>query len=86
MDEVLHFLNKLDFNGYLENEENEKFSCIKKVLTSEYQHLDSEKLLNMLGVNDDLYFLFITQAFQDLQILTNVLRENFFSPVKLSNN
>ena len=36
---VLYFLNKLDFIGYLENHEYEKFCCIRKVLTSEIKTL-----------------------------------------------
>ena len=55
INEVLPFLNKLLFVGYLENDECEKFACIKKVLTSEFQDIDSEKLINMLGAIDDLY-------------------------------
>ena len=82
INEVLHFLNKLDFVGYLENDENEKFSCIKKVLTNEFQDLDSEKLINMLGVFDKLYILFVTQNFHDIQILTNIPRGDIFLLVK----
>ena len=55
------------------------------MLTSEVQDLDSENIRNMLGVIDDLYILFLSQDFQDVQILTNVLREHSFSLVKLSN-
>ena len=58
INEVLHFLNKLDFAGYLESCDYEKFSCFKKVLTSEFQDLDSEKLTNMLGFLMS-YFLYL---------------------------
>ena len=40
----------------------------------------------MLGVLDKLHILFSTQDFQNVQILTNVLREDFFNLVKLSSN
>ena len=40
----------------------------------------------MLGVLDNLHFLFITQDFQNVQLLTNVLREYVFSLVELSIN
>ena len=60
INDVLHFLNKLDFVGYLESEDYEKFTCNKKVLTDEFQDVNSEKLINMMNIVDDLYILFIT--------------------------
>ena len=69
--DVLHFLNKLDFDGYLESVDYEKFSCIKKVLTDEFQDVNSEKLKNLLSVLVDLYILFITQDFQDVPLLAS---------------
>ena len=32
----------------------------------------------MLGVVDDIHILFITQDFQNVQVLTNVLRDDIF--------
>ena len=55
---------------------------IKKVLTIEFQDLDSEKLINMLGVIDDLQILFITQNFHDIQILIKIVRGDLFLLVK----
>ena len=82
INEVLHFLNKLDFVGYLRSAKYEKFNCIKKVLLDEFQDVNAEKLINMLGVVDELYILFITQVFHDVQILTYKLRCDIFLPVK----
>ena len=82
MNDVLHFLNKLDFVSDLESGEYKKFNCIEKVLTDEFQDVSSEKLINMLGVLDDLHILFITQNFQDVRILTNELLEFIFLPLK----
>ena len=79
---MLHFLNKLAFVGYLESFDYEKINCIKKVLTDEVQDVNSEKLMNVLSVLDDLHILLITQYFQDFQILTNYLRDEFFILVK----
>ena len=86
INDVLHFLNKLDSAGYLENDDYENFNCIKKVLTAEFQDVNSEKLIYMLGVVDDLPVSFITQTFEQIQSLTNGLREDIFSLVKTSNN
>ena len=76
---MLHFLNKLDVVGYLESYDYEKFNCNKNVLTDEVQDVNSEKLINMLVVIDDLYDFFITRDFHDVQILINVSRGDIFS-------
>ena len=78
MNNVLYFLNKLDFVGYLESKDHENFNCNKKVLTDEFQDINSEKLINMLGVVDDLRILFLTQSFQDNQRLTTDLRDDIY--------
>ena len=82
INEVLHFLNKLDLVGYLEDSDYEKFNCIKKVLTREFQDENSDKLINMLNVFDNLYILFITQDFNNVLILTNSIRNDFFLLLK----
>ena len=79
---MLHFLNKFDFVGYLENDEYEKSSCIRKVLTIEFQYIDSENSIDMLGVIDDLYILFITQNFHDIHLLDNIVRSDISLLVK----
>ena len=48
------------------------------MLTSEFQDNDSEKLINKLGVFDDLYILFLTQNFHDLQLLTYNIHSDIF--------
>ena len=40
INDVLHFLNKLDFAGYLESDVYEKFNSNKKVLTDEFQDVN----------------------------------------------
>ena len=58
---------------------------VKKLLIDEFQDNDSEKFINMLGVVDILHVLFSTQDFQNVHMFTIILREDIFSPVKLSN-
>ena len=57
---------------------------IKKVLLDEFLDIDSDKLMNMMGVFDNLRIVLITQGFQDFQKLTTVLREDSFSLAELS--
>ena len=74
--DVLHFLNKRHFADYIECDDHKKTNCIKIVLTDEFQDVNSEKLINMLSVFDDLYIGFMTQYCRDVRILTNVLRSD----------
>ena len=46
--DVLYFLKKLDFDGYLESDDYEKINCIQKAIADELQDVNSEKLKNML--------------------------------------
>ena len=75
---VLLFLNRLDFVADLESGDYKNFNCIQKVLTDEFQDVNSEKLINMLGVLDDLHVLFLTQDFEDVQTLTKVSHDDTF--------
>ena len=78
MNEVLHFLNKLDLVAKLERDEFKKFNCIKKVLANDFRDLHTEKKLNMLNAVDDIQILFVTQVFQNIRLLTDVLRDDIF--------
>ena len=72
--------------GYIESGDYDKINWIKKLLIDELQDVNSEKLIQMLGVLDNLHILFKFQGFQNVQISTNVLREDVFSLVKFSSN
>ena len=52
---VLLFLRKLDLVANLERAEFKNFNCIKKVLANDFRDLNTEKLINMLIVVDDIY-------------------------------
>ena len=86
LNHVLYFLNKLDLVGHLESSDYDKFKWIKKMLIDEFEDANSEKLIIILDVLDNLHMLFITQDFQNVQILTDLPREDIFSLVKLSCN
>ena len=66
INDVLRFLNYLDSVADLENHEYSNFGCVKKVLKDNFQDLDLEQLIHMLGVVDDLHILFLNQT------LTNI--------------
>ena len=54
----MFFINDLFFLGYLEEDDCKKFDCVRSILVDEFQDLDSKKLMNMLGIFDDLYISF----------------------------
>ena len=78
INEVLLLLNKLDLVADLERDEFNNFDCIKTLLANDFRDLDTEKLINMLNVVDDIYILFVTQDFQIVRVLTDVLRDDIF--------
>ena len=55
-----------------------RFRCIKKLLTDEFLDVYSDKLKNKLNIVDDLCILFITQDFQSVEGLTNLLPDSIF--------
>ena len=48
----------------------------------EFRDLDSKKLVNMLGILDDLYISFRTQEFSHIVDKVNFLREDIFKLIK----
>ena len=48
----MYFLNKSDFDSYLEGNDDEKFSYIKRMLIDEFEDFNSGKIKNMLNLVD----------------------------------
>ena len=42
INEVMHFLNKMDLVSYLERDEFKNSNCIKKVLTNNFRELHTK--------------------------------------------
>ena len=79
INDVLHFLDYLDFVGYLRSDEYKNYNYTKDVLKDSFQDVDSEQLIHMLGVIDDLRILFLNQDFNEGIPLTESLRERIFT-------
>ena len=79
INDVLHFLNYLDFNADLRSVDFSNFSRVQTVLTDNFQDVDSEQLIHMLGVIDDLRILFSNQNFNEVCRLLETLREIIFT-------
>ena len=79
INDVLHFLNYLDFVADLRSGEYSNFNRIKKVLKDNFQDTDSEQLIHLLGFVDDLRILFLNHDFKGVNPLTESLRERIFT-------
>ena len=79
INDVLHFVNYLDFVGYLGSDDYSKFNQTKKVLKDKFQDVDSEQLIHMLGVINDLRNLFLRHDFHEVDLITESLREKNFA-------
>ena len=79
INDVLHFLNYLDSVADLENHEYSIFGRVKKVLKDNFQDVDMEQLIHMLGVVDDLHIFFLNQDFNEYNPLIESLRERIFT-------
>ena len=79
INDVLLFLNYLDFVADLRNDEYSNFNHTKKVLKDDFQDVDSKQLIHTLGVIDDLRILFLRQDLTKFVPLTESLREKNFT-------
>ena len=79
INDVLHFLNYLDSVADLENREYSNFGRVKKVLKDNFQDVDLEQLIHIIGVVDDLHILFLNQDFNEYNPLIQSLREKIFT-------
>ena len=78
VNDIMYFINDLFFVGYLEEDEYKKFDCVRNLLVDEFEDLDSKKLVNILGILDDLYISFRTQEFSHIVDKVKLLREDIF--------
>ena len=79
INDVLYFLNYLDFVADLRNDDHSKFIHTKNVLKDNFQIVVSDQLIHMLGVIDDLRILFLNQDINEVNPLTEPLRERIFT-------
>ena len=54
INDVIHYVNKLTFVGYLEDSKNAKFDKIRiKLVEYFFGRLDTDKLVHLLNIVDD---------------------------------
>ena len=79
INDVLHFLKYLDFVADLRNDEYTNFNHKKKFLKYSFQDVDYEHVIHLLGDIDNLHILFLNQSFNEVNTLTESVREKIFT-------
>ena len=79
------FFKSISFYVDLENDQDENFNCVRKVLRDELEDVNAEKLVNMNGFLDDIQIPYISQDTREVEIINNLLREYFFNLFKEKN-
>ena len=80
--DIIYFIDELFFLGYFEEDDYKKFDCVRNLLVDEFQDRDSKKLVNILGILDDLYISFRAQEFRHIVGKVKLLRDDIFQRIK----
>ena len=75
IEDVLHFLNRLDVIGVLTGNEYDNFNKCKEILPEDFIEVDLFKLVEIHGIIDDLHLLFLERNPISYHSLTLSLRE-----------
>ena len=68
INDVLNYLNKLDFTDKTNNTDFENLRCVKRILVKEFEDYKISKLVDVLSIAD---ILFITLTVGELQDILN---------------
>ena len=82
LNDVLYFLNKLNFTGYLESDDYEKNNGVREIIVDQFQDVNSLKLIDASSIVDDLLIIFMTGELQQIFDETKTLREDIFKLIK----
>ena len=78
INDVLYYLNKLDFTHNVDDSDYENLRCVKRTLVNEIEDFNKPKLIDVLSSVDNLFITLTVGKLQDISIKTNTLRENIF--------
>ena len=81
INDILYFIKKSKFTEYLEEDDYEKLDCVRNILVDEFQDVILVKLINILGITDDLQ-LFLTGEHNQIFSTTETLRKDNFQLIK----
>ena len=76
VNDVLYYLNILDFTDNINDTDFENLRCVKKILVEEFEDYNVPKLIDLLTIVDNLFITLTVGGLQDILIKTDPLREN----------
>ena len=76
INDVLYYLNKLDFTDNVNDSDFEKLRCVKRILVQEFGDYNIPKLIDGLSIVDNFFITPMFAELQDILIKTDTLREN----------
>ena len=76
IDDVLYYLNKLDFTDKINETDFENLRYVKRILVKEFADYNVSKLIDVLSIVDILFITLTVGELQDISNKTNTLREN----------
>ena len=74
INDVMNFLSKLNLEGC----HCERFGCIRKIINDEFQNINSERLIHVLILVDDMYILSLTRGLSCFELSIDILRDDIF--------
>ena len=66
INDVLIYLNKLDFTDKVNDSDYQNLRCVKKVLVKEIEDYNVPKLIDVLSFVDNLFFTLTAGGLQDI--------------------
>ena len=78
INDVLYFLNKVDFTDNINDTDFENVRCVKRILVKEIEDYNISKIFHVLSVVDNLFSTLAVGELQKISNKTNTLRENSF--------
>ena len=74
--DVLYYLNKLDFTDILNDTDFENLRCGKRILVKEFEDYNLSKLVDVLSIVDKLFIKLTVGELQRILNKTGTLRGN----------
>ena len=76
INDVLYYLNKLDFTDEVNDDDYKNLSCVKRILVKEFEDYIISKLIDVLSIVDSLVITLMVGELQTILNKTDTLRKN----------
>ena len=66
INDVLYYLNKLDFTDNINYTNFENLRCVNRILVNKFEDCNVSKLIDVLSIADNLFITFAVGELQDI--------------------